>query len=503
MDWDEGTDIESTNDPVLLILLQHQKDQTSVEIYYAKEGETFSKRQITPLRVYEIPSRTVPYLDAYCHERDDERVFRVDRIRIDRIDGFWSNVENRDSKIEKVTCVPDPKTKQKQNNDPDSIMNIKSKSISSSFSKNWKEKIIRLKTEGRYNQAIKVLDEIIENSLPLFQGLDSSINEDRRLAWLYRVHLLRDDGRYSEALAWICLECEINPKNVEAQALKEQLKTVLHLIPPKSTTLKMKRKVRSLLEWDGVGGMTEVKMILERDVILPLQEPALYERYKVSLPNGILFYGPPGCGKTFIARKLADHMDFYFLEIKPSDLASIYVHGGQKLIGEMFDEAEENAPSILFVDELDALTPRREGDSVGHHYKAEVNEFLVQLNECSKKGILVVGATNFVSNIDQAVQRPGRLDKKIFIGPPDFESRNDLFHIFLKDRPLGEIDWIKLAEETEIYTCAEIEELCNEAARIALSTVSRIETQDIIDAKKIVTPSLTSEEVERMKNLIN
>ena len=129
-----------------------------------------------------------------------------------------------------------------------------------------------------------------------------------------------------------------------------------------------------------------------------------------------------------IARKLADHMDFYFLEIKPSDLASIYVHGGQKLIGEMFDEAEENAPSILFVDELDALTPRREGDSVGHHYKAEVNEFLVQLNECSKKGILVVGATNFVSNIDQAVQRPGRLDKKIFIGPPDFESRNDLFH---------------------------------------------------------------------------
>ena len=192
-------------------------------------------------------------------------------------------------------------------------------------------------------------------------------------------------------------------------------------------------------------------------------------------------------------------MDFHFVEIKPSDLASIYVHGGQQLIGKMFKSARENAPSILFIDELDALAPSRDGFDVGHHYQAEVNELLVQLNECSKKGILVIGATNFLSNIDKAVQRPGRLDKKIFIGPPDFEARNELLHIFLKDRPLGKIDWIKLAEETEIYTCAEIEELANEAARIALATRRNIETQDIIEAKRVVTPSLTEEEVERMR----
>jgi SpoVK/Ycf46/Vps4 family AAA+-type ATPase len=488
--------VDPTDDPVLSILLEHKKSQTAVEIYYAKRGEPFGKRSITPLRIYEIPNHKVPYVEAYCHKQNDERVFRADRIRIDGIDGFRTNGNEAESEIEEVTCQPGPKMKQEANPNPLSTMKTKSRNSH----RNWKDRIIRLKTAGKYNQAIRELDEIIENSLPLFQGIDSSINEDRRLAWLYRIHLLRENGRYSEALAWVCLECEINPNNIEAQALKEQLKAFLHLIPPEKLAEKRKTKIPHKIEWDGVGGMSEVKMALERDVILPLREPELYERYKVSLPNGILLYGPPGCGKTFIARKLADHMDFHFVEIKPSDLASIYVHGGQKLIGEMFNSAEKNAPSILFIDELDALAPSREDRDVGHHYKAEVNELLVRLNECSKKEILVIGATNFLSNIDKAVRRPGRLDKKLFIGPPDFEARYELFQIYLKERPLKNIDWARLAEETEIYTCAEIEELANESARIALADRREIETQDIINAKKIVTPSLTAEEIEKMRN---
>jgi SpoVK/Ycf46/Vps4 family AAA+-type ATPase len=490
-----GNHIDPEDNPVLSILFEHKKNQTAVEIYYAKQGEPFCRRIITLLRIYKIPNHQAPYVEAYCHKRNDERVFRADRIRIDGIDGFRPNGNKEESEIKKVTCIPNPKTKQGTTPNPLPIMKTKS----SNTSRSWKDRIIRLKTAGKYSQAIRELDEIIENSLPLFQGIDSTINEERRLAWLYRIHLLRENGRYSEALAWVCLECEINPNNIEAQALKEQLKTFLHLIPPERLTGKRKTRISHKIEWDGVGGMSEVKMALERDVILPLREPELYERYKVSLPNGILLYGPPGCGKTFIARKLADHMDFHFVEIKPSDLASIYVHGGQQLIGKMFDSARKNAPSILFIDELDALAPNREGFDMSHHYKAEVNELLVQLNECSKNDILVIGATNLISNIDKAVRRPGRLDKKIFIGPPDFEARYELFQIYLKDRPLKNIDWARLAEETEIYTCAEIEELANESARIALADRRNIETQDIIDAKKIVTPSLTAEEVEKMR----
>jgi SpoVK/Ycf46/Vps4 family AAA+-type ATPase len=491
-----NNDIEPTDDPVLSVLLEHKNNQTPVEIYYAKRGEPYSRRSITPLRIYELPSHSVPYVEAYCHKQNYERVFRTDRVRIDGIGGFRPNGNEAEPEIERVTCQPGPKMKHKKNPNPSATMKTKSRNNY----RNWKDRIIRLKTAGKYSQAIRELDEVIENSLPLFQGIDSTINEDRRLAWLYRIHLLRENGRYSEALAWVCLECEINPNNIEAQALKEQLKAFLHLVPPGKLNGKRKTKIPHKIEWDGVGGMSEIKIALERDVILPLREPELYERYKVSLPNGILLYGPPGCGKTFIARKLADHMDFHFVEIKPSDLASIYVHGGQQLIGKMFDSAKKNAPSMLFIDELDALAPNREGFDMSHHYKAEVNELLVQLNECSKNDILVIGATNLISNIDKAVRRPGRLDKKIFIGPPDFEARYELLQIFLKERPLKNIDWARLAEETEIYTCAEIEELANESARIALADRRNIETQDIITAKKIVTPSLTAEEVEKMRD---
>jgi hypothetical protein len=258
----------------------------------------------------------------------------------------------------------------------------------------WLPPLERLLAEGRRSDALRMLNRIIEHVMPLF-GADPVIREERRLAWLYRIQILRELGRFSEALAWTCLECEMNPENVPAQALRERLKHTLNLSTRTgpSPGSGMRRPPSEDL-WPGVAGMREIKAILERDVILPLQEPELYRRYRVDLPNGLLFYGPPGCGKTFIARKLAEIMKFRFMEIRPSDLASVYVHGGQEKIGELFVEAKKNAPTLLFFDELDALVPNR-GES-GHHYAAEVNEFLVQLNECWKSKVLVVGATNLL-----------------------------------------------------------------------------------------------------------
>lgn len=222
--------------------------------------------------------------------------------------------------------------------------------------------------------------------------------------------------------------------------------------------------------WVGVAGMQDLKATLERDVIGPLREPDLYKQYRLTPPNGFLFYGAPGCGKTFIARKLADRLGRNFKEFKPSDIGSIYIHGTQGLISEAFAWAEENAPSLLFFDEFDAMAPRRDGDDfAGKHFATEVNEFLAQLNECADKGILVIAATNQADKIDKAILRPGRLDKKILVAPPDEEARRNLFELEMRNRPQVGMDWDVLAQLSDGHTCAEIAAIVEEAARSAVA----------------------------------
>lgn len=364
----------------------------------------------------------------------------------------------------------------------------------------WAEKIGQHLVRGEKIRALRLLERVIEYRMPLFSE-SLEYHESRRLAWLYRIHLLREWGRVSEALAWTCLECELNPQNVTAQVLKEDLKRTLDLQGQDEIFLAKKGRRRQLEPdvWDGVAGMREVKLILERDVILPLRNPDLYRRFRVALPNGVLLYGPPGCGKTFIARKLAGILKLNFLEIKPSDLASTYVHGGQKRIRALFDAAKERGPAVIFLDELDALVPNRGNDELSYHYKSEVNEFLVQLNECSKNRILIIAATNLIEAIDPAVLRPGRFDRKVFIGPPDLEARRDMLKLYMSDRPQAKMDWLELAEQCEFYTSAEIENMVNEAARFAVEGRRAIQQEDLLQAMKDNPPGLSKGKIENMK----
>ncbi len=372
---------------------------------------------------------------------------------------------------------------------------------SENWNHRWRKKLFSYILRHRKSNALRLLNKLIEKPLPLFVG-DDQILEERRMAWLFKIDLLREWGRLSEALAWICLECELHPENITAQALKERLKNDLDLIKKEDANI---NRATSTTEcesrWEGVAGMRELKAILERDVILPLQFPELYRKYKVPIPNGILLYGPPGCGKTFFTRKLSEHLGYYFIETKPSDLASIYVHGTQQLIGKLFEEAIANAPCLLFIDEIDAFVPNRGGHNLGHHYSAEVNEFLTQLNECSKRNILVVAATNLIDNIDSAILRPGRMDKKIFVSPPDQEARAEAFKLFMKGRPQETIDWIRLSEYSECYTFAEIEHVVNEAARHALESRVNITTDIIIEALISNNPAHTAEQITKMKKM--
>jgi len=268
----------------------------------------------------------------------------------------------------------------------------------------------------------------------------------------------------------------------------------------KSGSLKSKQVLTKKAKGKGfseIAGMNDLKNTLYNDVIMPLKDKELYEKYKVSIPNGMLLYGPPGCGKTFISRKFAEEIDFNFIEILPSDLASIYVHGTQGKIGQVFKEAREKAPTVIFIDEIDAILPNREGD-LSHHYASEVNEFLAQMTDCSKDGIFIIAATNRPEKIDPALLRTGRMDKVIYLAPPDNEARLAMFKLFLTDRPINKwIDFNKLAELTQNYVSSDISFLVNEASRSALKDRVEISQKHLEDAIKAYPPSISERQLRK------
>lgn len=249
--------------------------------------------------------------------------------------------------------------------------------------------------------------------------------------------------------------------------------------------------------FDEIAGMNEIKNILYQDVILPLSEKELYEQYKVSVPNGIMLYGPPGCGKTFIAERFADEVEYNFYQIRPSDLASTYIHGTQEKIGQLFREARKKAPSIIFIDEIDAIVPNRE-THIDHAYASEVNEFLAQMTECHQHGIFIIAATNAPEKIDPAILRTGRIDKVVYVGPPDYEARVEMFKLYLKERPIGtDIDYETLANMTQNYVSSDIKFITNEASKNALKERTKIQQRHLEEVIRQTHPSVSEKQIQK------
>ncbi|MBK8467560.1 MAG: AAA family ATPase [Chloracidobacterium sp.] len=253
--------------------------------------------------------------------------------------------------------------------------------------------------------------------------------------------------------------------------------------------------------FDGLAGMAELKSILHNEVIRPIVERERFEKFGIPLLNGVLLYGPPGCGKTFVAERLVEEIGFSFIMVNPSDLASPYVHGGQEKIGQLFKDAEEKAPCLVFIDEFDALVPSRESD-VSHHYAAEVNEILAQMSSCGKRGIFIIGATNRPEKIDEAVLRSGRFDKLIYLPQPDLEQRESIFRQHLARCPvdLG-VDYTRLADLTKNYVSSDIANLVVEAARKAEKADTRVTMEMLEQAIKENKPSVTLKQLKKYEKM--
>ena len=219
-----------------------------------------------------------------------------------------------------------------------------------------------------------------------------------------------------------------------------------------------------------IGGMEELKRTLTEDVINALRERDRYESFGVSVPNGMLLYGPPGCGKTYLAERFGEELGFAFRKITPGTVANSYIYGTRKIIKNIFDVARREAPCVLFLDEVDALIPSRQ-DGLHPAYAGDVNEWLAQMSDCGKDSVFLLAATNQPSRIDPAVLRTGRFDKMFYVGTPDQAARKAMFKVHLHRRPVdGNVDCEHLAEMTKGWVSSDIKFLVDEAAREALSS---------------------------------
>ena len=244
--------------------------------------------------------------------------------------------------------------------------------------------------------------------------------------------------------------------------------------------------------FEAIAGMQALKELVQLDIIDALNDKERYAEYGLTIPNGMLLYGPPGCGKTFFAERMAEEIEANFFQVKPSDIQSKWVNASQENIKKLFEEARKNAPSIIFIDELDALVPSRDTANISQMNANAVNEFLAQMNNCSEDGIFIIGATNRPTAIDPAILRSGRLDKHIYLPPPDFEAREKMFELYLKKRPieLG-LDYAAFASSTENFVSSDIKFICDEASRKALKLGVRISEIIVMEVIRSMKPSLS------------
>lgn len=348
--------------------------------------------------------------------------------------------------------------------------------------------------KGSYSACNVILEEVIENG-----------TNEVSVFTLYAKGLLKEHSitkaieAYKKALA-------IDPKYFDEE-LDNQLRqkgTIEVSEPEEEIDSRFLQKPN--VNFSDVGGMEAVKKEIELKIIKPLLHPELYKAYGKKVGGGILLYGPPGCGKTFIAKATAGQVNAKFISVGLNDILDMWIGNSEKNLHEIFELARNNTPCVLFIDEIDALGASRSDmkQSSGRHL---INQFLQELDgiDSTNEGVLIIGATNTPWNLDPAFRRPGRFDRIVFVPPPDVTTRESILRLKLNNKPTGTIDLQSIAKKAENYSGADIDAIIDIAIEQKLESSfsdgipKPLETNDLLNALKKHKPS-TQEWFSTAKN---
>ncbi|MDQ3051680.1 MAG: AAA family ATPase [Bacteroidota bacterium] len=333
--------------------------------------------------------------------------------------------------------------------------------------------------KGEFSKCNVILEEIIDNG-----QADFDIYLLHAKALVKENSFVRAIDSYKKALA-------INPKFLDAE-LDAALRLPF-IMEPEAEEVDTDNRLleKPAINFDDVGGMNGVKKEIELKIIKPLLHPELYKAYGKKTGGGILLYGPPGCGKTYIARATAGAVKAMFISVGLNDILDMWIGNSEKNLHDIFEVARQNVPCVLFFDEIDALGASRSDmkQSSGRHL---INQFLQELDGIGNNndGILVLGATNAPWHLDPAFRRPGRFDRIIFVPPPDEEARTSILRLKLKGKPVEAIDYTTLSKKLENYSGADIEAIIDIAIEDKLEAAFEdgiakpITTKDLMNAAK-------------------